>query len=86
MSNPIISKDRYTIEEMLNQVGVAKKQDLRGLKQLAAGAPRDLLSSLPDPDYQQSQILVGGGVRALDVKEQQLDLSCLKKKADYSSK
>ncbi|UHM27579.1 MAG: RNA-dependent RNA polymerase [Sanya permutotetravirus 2] len=83
MSNPIISKDRYTIEEMLNQVGVAKKQDLRGLKQLAAGAPRDLLSSLPDPDFQQSQILTGGGVRALDVKEQQLDLSCLKKKADY---
>lgn len=82
MSNPIISKDRYTVEEMLQQIGVAKKQDLRGLALLAQGAPRDLLSSLPEPDFEQAKVLLGGGVKSLEVK-QPMDLSCLKKKADF---
>nr|UHS71799.1 MAG: RNA-dependent RNA polymerase [Permutotetraviridae sp.] len=82
MSNPIISKDRYTVEEMLQQIGVAKKQDLRGLAMMAQGAPRDLLSSLPEPDFEQAKVLLGGGVKSLDV-QQPMDLSCLKKKEDY---
>ncbi|APG76951.1 RdRp [Sanxia permutotetra-like virus 1] len=82
MSNPIISKDRYTVEEMLQQIGVAKKQDLRGLAILAQGAPRDLLSSLADPDFSQAKVLLGGGVKSLEI-QQPIDLTCLTKKADY---
>ncbi|APG76933.1 RdRp [Hubei permutotetra-like virus 2] len=67
---------------MLQQIGVAKKQDLRGLAMMAQGAPRDLLSSLPEPDFEQAKVLLGGGVKSLDV-EQPMDLTCLKKVTDY---
>lgn len=82
MSNPIISKDRYTVEEMLKQIGVAKKQDLHGLTMLAQGAPRDLLSSLTEPDFEQVKVLLGGGMKSLDVQDP-IDLSCLTKKAEF---
>lgn len=77
MSNPIISKDRYTINELISRHGVAMKQDLMGLRRLAEGAPRTFLSSLPDPEHEASKLLLGRGVKSLDVKDQNVDLSCL---------
>lgn len=77
MSNPIISKDRYTISDMIATAGIAMKQNLKGLQELAQGEPRDILSSLPDPDYELSKSLLGGGVTALDVQGQTIDLTCL---------
>lgn len=82
MSNPIISKDRFTINELVARHGVAMKQDLMGLRRLAEGAPRTLLSSLPDPDHEKSKLLLGRGVKSLDVKDQSIDLSCLEKYKD----
>nr|WPV63088.1 MAG: RNA-dependent RNA polymerase [Jingmen rodent permutotetravirus 2] len=77
MSNPIISKDRFTINELISRHGVAMKQDLMGLRRLAEGAPRTFLSSLQDPDHEAAKLLLGRGVKSLDVKDQSVDLSCL---------
>lgn len=77
MSNPIISKDRFTINDMIARHGIAMKQDLMGLRRLAEGAPRTFLSSLPDPDHEAAKLLLGRGVKSLDVKDQSIDLSCL---------